>query len=205
MAKPGWPPALDRVNREKFCAAIMLGCGWETAAAYVGCRPLTVRREANHNPEFEKQWRDAELTAIATPLQTMRKAIAENWKAASWFIERVYSTRYGKQHPRYLSLEFVQRACQEYVQEVSTAIPDQETRRKVIKRMTRLSKLWEQDWRPGHTLKEHERTTPEPQELPPWMCDPPSAGPEPSRGELRETTPSPANPTDGETPAVNST
>ena len=117
MAKVGRPPALDEVKKKRFCALVSLGCTLHRAAICIGCAPRTVRREANRNPEFEKDWRAAELSALARPLDTLHKATADNWRAASWFVERVYPQRFVKHSPRYLTLETQNDLMQEVMNE----------------------------------------------------------------------------------------
>src|SRR4051812_33883442 len=55
MGTMGRPCALNDAQRREVCALIATGCGFRTAADYVGCSPSTIRREALRNPEFHEQ------------------------------------------------------------------------------------------------------------------------------------------------------
>jgi hypothetical protein len=163
MAKVGRPPAFDEAKRKKFCALISAGYDCMAASAAIGVRPATARREAARNPEFEAEWRDADLASVVRPLATLRDAASQNWRAASWCLERVYPGRYSKHNRKYVTLDAVNVMCEEFMAEISTAIPDRETKLNVFRRIRRLTGLWQRDWRPGYTLAKKERNTPRPE------------------------------------------
>jgi len=166
MAKVGRPKALDAFNREQFCNLIMLGCDWRTAAWRINCKPITVRREANRDPEFDAKWRRAELTLLTLPLYTLREEATKNWRAAAWQLERIYPSKYFKQNPRNLTLETMEEMLSELFEEIASAIPSAETREAVRKRIGRMGSLWERDWTPNKKLKNRNRLSPEKMEDP---------------------------------------
>jgi hypothetical protein len=67
MAKPGRHRALDEAKRRQVCAQVAAGSGLASAARYVGCSERTVFREAERNPEFKEQLRDAEMAGKNSP------------------------------------------------------------------------------------------------------------------------------------------
>ncbi len=79
---------LDEAKQREICALIATGCSLEAAASYVECAPNTIRREADRNPDFGRRLREARLQAQLSPLQAMRKAANNHWRAAAWMLER---------------------------------------------------------------------------------------------------------------------
>ena len=172
MAKIGRPPVLDAVKKKHFCALVSVGCGIERAAQSVGCALITLRREVNRDPAFAQEVQNSRLSALATPLKTLQKATADNWRAASWFIERIHPDQFVKQNPRYLTLESVNLAADELLDAVLGMFPREEkTRRQVRRRVERLIRLWGRDWRAGGTLKKRNRKMPRKQKSPAAIRD----------------------------------
>ena len=101
----GRPRALDDTKRREVCALISTGCGFDAAADYVGCNPVTIRREAMRNPDFFEDLRKAELAAQIVPLQAMRKAASSNWRAAAWLLERTQPDAFGPRRPLHISVD----------------------------------------------------------------------------------------------------
>jgi hypothetical protein len=84
---------------------ISFGCGLDSAARFVGCSPITVRREARRNPEFRDQLRRAQQDCEIGPLNTIRKAAHENWRASAWYLERMNPQQFAKKNVRYVTPE----------------------------------------------------------------------------------------------------
>src|SRR3972149_3390604 len=93
------PRALDELKRREICALVSAGCGIAEAARYVGCNPVTIRREAPRNAEFHEPLRNADLRAELSPLQALRQAAHTHWRAAAWFLERTQPDRFGRRNP----------------------------------------------------------------------------------------------------------
>lgn len=128
----GRPRALDDVKRREVCALLSAGCGLEGAARYVGCNPITIRREAARNPEFHEQLRAAELTAQVTPLQAMRKAASTHWRAAAWFLERTQPHHFAPRRPLTLSVEEVGFYIGQIMEVFDDEVHDPAVRRRLI-------------------------------------------------------------------------
>jgi hypothetical protein len=95
----GRPRRLNETELCEICAYVSGGLGLEEAAEYVRCSVNTIRREANRNPEFEKDLHDAMLRAQLHPLRAMQKAVATHWRAAAWMLERMFPERFGRPDP----------------------------------------------------------------------------------------------------------
>ena len=90
---------LCEAKQREICAMVAAGCTVEAAARYVCCSTITIRREARRNAQFHELLRQASVSAQLSPVQTMREAAAQNWRAAAWLLERTEPHRYGKRAP----------------------------------------------------------------------------------------------------------
>src|SRR5262245_30409408 len=79
---------LNDAKCQEVCSLVTAGCGIEDAARHVGCVPKTIFREARRNPDFGKSLKEAQTAAELTPLNAMRDAAKQNWRAAAWLLER---------------------------------------------------------------------------------------------------------------------
>ncbi len=100
MATRGRPRALDDAKRREICALVSAGAGIKTAARYAGCSRSTVYKEASENEEFRERLERAKSTACLTPLQALRQAYQEDWRAAAWMLERTDPNRFGRSYRR---------------------------------------------------------------------------------------------------------
>ena len=100
MNSMGRPRALaDPLKRREICTLIGVGAGYDGAARHVGCSVATIRREAERDPEFAEQLAAAETAAGLSPLQALRIAANNNWRAAAWLLERTYPDRFARRTP----------------------------------------------------------------------------------------------------------
>ncbi len=100
MATRGRPRALDDAKRREICALVSAGASIKTAARYAGCSRSTVYKEASENEEFRERLERAKSTACLTPLQAVRQAYQEDWRAAAWMLERTDPDRFGRSSRR---------------------------------------------------------------------------------------------------------
>lgn len=98
MAKVGRPRVLDEAKRREICALVSAGAGIQSAARYVGCSRSTVYHEAQQDEEFRQQLRRAKATVALSPLQALRRAYQENWRAAAWMLERTEPEQFGRSY-----------------------------------------------------------------------------------------------------------
>ena len=127
----GRPRALDDVKRREVCALISAGCGISAAAKFVGCNPVTIRRESMRNVDFYEDLRKAEMAAQALPLQAIRKAAGTHWRAAAWFLERTQPLVFGRRRPTTFAENDI-RGAMDLVHEVMQAeLPSAAAQRRV--------------------------------------------------------------------------
>lgn len=100
MSKMGRPRALDEGKRREICALLSAGASLQRAAQYVGCSPQTVRREAKRDREFRERMGRAKVSLQLGPLQLMRQAAQNNWRAAAWMLERSDPAQFGRRRER---------------------------------------------------------------------------------------------------------
>ena len=109
------------LNATDICMYIAFGCGLESAARFVGCSPITIRREARRNPEFRDQLRRAQLDCEIGPLNTIRKAAHTNCVRRRLVSGRMNPQQFGKKNVRYVTPE--QLAA--FAHQVVTAVLDE--------------------------------------------------------------------------------
>lgn len=95
MSEVGRPRVLDEMKQREVCAIVATGAGMKTAAEYVGCSVLTIKRESQRNEGFAERLRQSELAAVYAPLQSLREQARHHWRAAAWLLERLYPERFG--------------------------------------------------------------------------------------------------------------
>jgi hypothetical protein len=84
----GRPFALDPAKRDIVGALVAQGYSLTKAAQFVGCTVKTIRNDAQRNPEFAEQLRYSYLNSRLQPLQNVRAAGGDDWRAAAWMLER---------------------------------------------------------------------------------------------------------------------
>jgi hypothetical protein len=137
----GRPRALDDNKRREICALVSTGCGVLGAAHYVGCNPITIRREAARNPEFYEQLRSAELAAQVSPLHALRKAANTNWRAAAWFLERTQPQAFGQRRPKSFTVEEIQFLLNSLGDVAAEVIRDRDDLLRLIDRLNELQRI----------------------------------------------------------------
>jgi hypothetical protein len=151
MGNMGRPRALDDAQRREVCALISAGCGFRTAAEYVGCSPSTIRREALRNPEFHEQVRSADLSCQLSPLQAIRKAAATNWRAAAWLLERTNPQRYGNQRKPAKSADVAEAMIDELFEAIRHEIKDDQLCNRIGIVVRTIVGKWQRDeWAEKH-------------------------------------------------------
>ena len=92
----GRPRFLDDAKCREICALLSVGCRPDTAAFYVGCTVVTIRRELQRNPDFRQRYREAQVAARVGPLRALRSAAQTHWRAAAWLLERNYPQEFAR-------------------------------------------------------------------------------------------------------------
>lgn len=158
MAHIGRPRALDEFKRREICALVSAGCGIGTAARYVGCNPVTIRREALRNPDFHERLRRAELAAELEPLQAMKRAASTHWRAAAWLLERSHPNRFGRRSAESVSPDQIESLMVQLGEAIAKELPDDATAERVARRIaTMVQNTLRQDWAASHPRRDSAR------------------------------------------------
>jgi hypothetical protein len=96
MPLPGRPKALDDENQKTICSLLAAGASLRQAAHFVDCDPQSIRREAERNDEFRRQLAKAKSEANIEPLETLRHAAKNDWRAALSWMERIDPDRFAR-------------------------------------------------------------------------------------------------------------
>jgi hypothetical protein len=116
--------SLDESKQREVCALLSAGCSLEAAASYVECAANTIRREALRNPDFGRRLREARIQAQLTPLQAMRKAASNHWRAAAWMLERADPEHFSQRPQTGFRPKQAQTLRQDILAILSTEIED---------------------------------------------------------------------------------
>ncbi len=161
MAQIGRPRALDEFKRREICALVTAGCGIGTAARYVGCNPVTIRREALRNPDFHERLRRAELAAELEPLQAMKRAASTHWRAAAWLLERTHPNRFGRRSADTVSPDQIESLMVQLGEAIAEEMPDDDTAERIARRVTTMvHNTLRESWAASHASPESVRPQP---------------------------------------------
>jgi hypothetical protein len=127
------PRALDDTKRREVCALIAAGCSFDSAARYVGCTVITIRREALRNAEFHEQLREAELACQTNSLRTVRRHAETHWRAAAWLLERTDPENFGRRKPIQLTPAQLDLFLDSLVGIVEREVDDEDALRRVYR------------------------------------------------------------------------
>lgn len=80
---------------EKMGDALSRGLTFEQACIYVSVSPVDIRKYAEKNPAFFKALNEAEMRFSMFLIDKIMRASQEDWKAASWLLERKYPEKWS--------------------------------------------------------------------------------------------------------------
>jgi hypothetical protein len=80
---------LDDDKRSTICSLVASGVSLRQAANYIGCAPISIRREMQRNAEFRANLAKARSEARMHPLETLRQAAKTSWRAALAWMDRL--------------------------------------------------------------------------------------------------------------------
>lgn len=110
------PRFLDERKQQDLCSLIHTGFTLAAAAKHIGCSALTIRREAQRNPQFDHRLRQAQYSQDANPVRTLRDAASHDWRAAAWLLERTQPENYARRAANSFSphdvAELLDRVCE---------------------------------------------------------------------------------------------
>jgi hypothetical protein len=133
---------LDDIKRGEICAILAVGCSRATAARYVGCHSITIRRTAERDEAFKSALLQAESKHEVLHLSYINKAAKEGryWRAAAWALERKYPDRWGQRDPHQFSLRQVSEVLSQFAAVVLEEIPERTLRARIRIRLHELTK-----------------------------------------------------------------
>ncbi len=128
---------LTTLEKKNIIAIITVGCSRETAARYVGCSPMIIRREIAENKNFATQIAKAEEDSEVYFINKIRQAANKEqyWRAAAWALERRCPNRYAARGAGALSMDQVQNLVSRLAEIVVQEIPGGHERRRLLKRV----------------------------------------------------------------------
>ena len=120
----GRPPKFDVERAEAILTAVRAGNYLETASAFAGVDPDTLRRWIRHGARQEKgQYADfcgalkkAQADAEAGGVARIATAATKQWQAAAWLLERKSHEKWGKKQE--IKLRIMDGAIAEKVMEI---------------------------------------------------------------------------------------
>ncbi len=95
-AKVGRPTKRTPETEKKICDFLRTGCGRVDAAVASGISKETFCHWMNEFPEFSDLVLRAESEAAARFTAIVAKAAIDDWRAASWWLERKRREEFGK-------------------------------------------------------------------------------------------------------------
>lgn len=99
------PDRLDETRAEEILRYLRAGNYIETACALAGIHPSTYYRwiERGNDPKAPAKFREfreaatrARAEAEARNVAIVQRAAGTDWRAATWYLERSFPTRYGR-------------------------------------------------------------------------------------------------------------
>src|SRR5687768_13874087 len=107
MAKRGRPRIVDEGMKKMLVALVAAGCSQREAARRGGCAASSVNLAAAQDAEFAERLRRAQLEKRLSRLIRFRSLSRRSWRAAAWYLERQWPSRYGGRRPDVVSLNRV--------------------------------------------------------------------------------------------------
>ena len=130
---------LDETRRREVLAFLMLGSSRKQAAKYAGCSLASISRTEREDSDFAKRLRKAESRVEADCLKSLHQAVTQEqqWRAATWLLERLNPEMFGKRNPRSVSVQ----ECSQFFRTLSELITQQvpsRYRSKLLKELDRM-------------------------------------------------------------------
>lgn len=133
---PGRHQFLDDAKCREICALVSFGCTLQSAAKHVGCSRATVHREACRNPEFAELLRCAERDSHLRPVNTLRNAASENWRAAAWLLERTCPEEFARKPANLVRIETVEEMVARFLDVIEAELSASPENQELCARLT---------------------------------------------------------------------
>jgi hypothetical protein len=134
-------PRLTSDQKGRINAILLVGCGRETAAKYVGCSIAQLREEMLGDPGFAEEICRAEASAELMHMKNVQKAVGDekNWRASVWWLERRAPERYGRRDPDALTPKELESFVAMLATAVVEDVRDAADRQRLLDRLRRLA------------------------------------------------------------------
>lgn len=118
-------PKLTAPQRADVCAILSAGGTRRVAAAYAGCTVAAIHLTAEREPAFREQLHQAEARCEVKLLTFLQEAAKnkQQWRAASWLLERKYPQRYVLRPPDTVTLDQVSYLLSQFCDIVLADVP----------------------------------------------------------------------------------
>ena len=133
MPTAGRPKALDGENQKTVCSLLAAGASLRQAARYVDCDPQSIRREAERNDEFRRQLAKAKSEANIEPLETLRHAAKNDWRAALSWMERIDPDRFARRDASVITKREANQFVADLIESIDQAISKPRERNNLFK------------------------------------------------------------------------
>jgi hypothetical protein len=143
---------LDDMKQREVLAILSVGCSQSMAAKYVGCSPVTIRREAARDPKFAEKLAKARGSAELGLVKNIRKAANKEqyWRAAAWALERMFPEKYARRGPDVITAEQLAQVLAQLAERVIEQVPVDAYRKKIVKAVESVARSF------GQTVREEE-------------------------------------------------
>lgn len=132
---------LDESRRREVLAFLMLGSSRKQAAKYAGCSLASIQRTERTDCDFAMRLRKAESRVEADCLKSLHQAVTQEqqWRAATWLLERLNPEMFGKRNPRSVSVQECTQLFLALSELITRQVPSR-YRSKVLKELDRMIK-----------------------------------------------------------------
>jgi hypothetical protein len=132
----GQPKALDDAKQATVCSLVAAGISLRQAAYFVDCDPKSIRRQAARNDDFRRQLEKAKSEASIQPLQTLRQAAKDDWRAALSWMERIDPDRFTRPDASIITKREANQFAVDLVAAIEKAVSDPQVRRTLFELLT---------------------------------------------------------------------
>ena len=139
MSKSNRGPILNETQQRDVLTLLMLGSSRRNAARYAGCTVAAIDRTTRRDEEFASRLRKAEHRLEADCLKSLHQAVTreQQWRAATWLLERLNPEEFAKRNPRSISANDFVRLCTTLSEVITNHVPER-YRSVVLKELDRM-------------------------------------------------------------------
>lgn len=133
MSTAGRPKVLDEGKQATICSLITAGVSLRQAANFVDCDPNSIRREVQRNDGFRRQLAKAKSEASIQPLETLKRAAKDDWRAALRWMERIDPVRFARPNASAITQREANRFIDDLVESIERLVSNDRERRDLFK------------------------------------------------------------------------